>query len=149
MARIYETEHFILESHERPEIDRLEGGHVKISPKVPIEDRSKLTPTQAIELMRFTIVAGEAMKRAMQKIGITIGRINYQDNGNWTPELHIHLYCRAEHATMQAYGDPIVPGHKDEYSPLCEDDIERIKVELDALFTLEKFSDVAWGLVQS
>ncbi len=38
MAIIYETNNFILESHERLEIDRLEGGHMKISPKVDIED---------------------------------------------------------------------------------------------------------------
>ncbi|MBN2423280.1 HIT domain-containing protein [Candidatus Woesearchaeota archaeon] len=146
MTIIYETEKFILESHERPEIDRLEGGHVKISPKVDIEDRSKLTPKQAIELMRFTIISGEAMKLAMKQIGVNIGRINYQDNGNWTPHLHIHLYCRAENATMQKYGDPITPGHKDEYKPLNEEDIKRIKKELENLFKLEKFSDSMWGL---
>ncbi len=42
MAIIYKTENFILESHERPEIDRLEGGHVKISPKENVEDRTFL-----------------------------------------------------------------------------------------------------------
>jgi len=146
MAIIYESKNFILESHERPEIDRLEGGHVKISPKVDIEDRTKLTPTQAIELMRFTIISGEAMKLAMKKIGVNIRRINYQDNGNWTPHLHIHLYCRADNATMQKYGNPIIPGHKNEYNPLNEEDIQRIKIELDNLFNLEKFSDSTWGL---
>ncbi len=82
MAIIYETKNFILESHEKPEIDRLEGGHVKISPKVMVEDRSKLTSGQAKELMRFTIISGEAMKIAMKQMGVDIGRINYQDNGN-------------------------------------------------------------------
>jgi diadenosine tetraphosphate (Ap4A) HIT family hydrolase len=146
MAIIYETNNFILESHEKPEIDRLEGGHVKISPKIDVEDRSKLTPKQAIELMRFTIISGEAMKLAMKEIGVNIGRINYQENGNWKPHLHIHLYCRAENATMQKYGDPIKPGHKDEYNSLNEDDIQRIKTQLDNLFKLEKFSDSTWGL---
>lgn len=146
MAIIYETDNFILESHEKPEIDRLEGGHVKISPKVDVEDRSKLTPKQAIELMRFTIISGEAMKRAMQKIGVNIGRINYQENGNWKPHLHLHLYCRAKDATMQKYGQPIIPGHKPEYKPLTEEDIQRVKSALDDLFQLEKFSDSVWGL---
>jgi len=77
MATIYETKNFILESHERPEIDRLEGGHVKISPKVSVEDRSKLSPKEAIELMRLTVASGEAMKSAMKEIGVDIGRINY------------------------------------------------------------------------
>ena len=146
MAIIYETKNFILESHEKPEIDRLDGGHVKISPKEEVEDRTKLTPKQAIELMRFTIVSGEAMKTAMAKIGVNIGRINYQDNGNWTPHLHVHLYCRAIDAKMQKFGDPIISGHKDGYNPLSKDDIQRVKEELDNLFKLEKFADSAWGL---
>jgi len=143
---ISETENFILESHEKLEIDRLEGGHVKISPKTAIEDRTKLTAKEAIELMRFTIISGEAMVKAMAKIGVEIGRINYQDNGNWTPELHIHLYCRAKTATMQKYGDPIKPGHKDDYSLLSEEDVKRVKEELEILFKQEKYSNLAWGL---
>ncbi len=96
--------------------------------------------------MRFTIVSGKAMKLAMKKIGVNIGRINYQENGNWKPYLHLHLYCRAENATMQKYGEPITPGHMDEYNPLNEQDIKRIKNEIDNLFKLEKFSDSTWGL---
>jgi hypothetical protein len=57
MALIYETRNFRLESHEKPEVDRLDGGHMKINPIIPIVDRSFLTPKQAIELMRLTIVA--------------------------------------------------------------------------------------------
>src|SRR3989344_4117201 len=113
---------FIFECHDNPEIDRLEGGHVKISPIIDVEDRTQLTPNQAIELMRLTIVAGDAMKLAMGTIGVEIGRINYQDNGSWKPQLHIHLYCRAKTAVMQKYGDPIIPGHRDEYKPLNLDD---------------------------
>jgi len=146
VALIYKTKNFILESHEKPEIDRLEGGHVKISPKVDVEDRSKLTPKQAIELMRFSIISGEAIKRAMKKIGIDIGRINYQENGNWKPHLHIHLYCRAKNAVMQKYGDPIKPGHKGKYKPLNKEDIQRIKEEIDNLFKLKKYSDYIWNL---
>lgn len=146
MAYIYETENFILESHEQPEVDRLEGGHVKISPKITIEDRTKLTPKQAVELMRLTIVTGEAMVYAMKEIGVDIGRINYQDNGNWVPELHIHLYCRAKDAKMQKYGNPIVPGHKDEYKSLTQEDIKRIQKIIDRLFQEEKFSDNKWKI---
>ncbi len=147
MAFIFETKNFILESSEKPEIDRLEGGHVKIIPKVPVEDRTKLTPEKAIELMRFTIVAGQAMKNAMKKIGVNIGRINYQDNGNWSPQLHIHLYCRAKDAKMQKYGEPIISGNKKEYKPLTLGDIKLIQEEIEKLFKLEKYSDSNWGLV--
>lgn len=146
MAIIYESENFILESHKTPEIDRMEGGHMKISPKTPLEDRTFLTPRQAIELMRLTIAAGEALKAAMEEIGVEIGRINYQDNGNWKPSLHVHLYGRAKTAVLQKYGEPFAPGHKDGYSALNADDIGRIRVRLERLFREERFSDDSWGL---
>jgi diadenosine tetraphosphate (Ap4A) HIT family hydrolase len=146
MAIIYETKNFILESHERPEIDRLEGGHVKISPKIDVEDRTKLDPKLAIELMRFTIVSGEAMKVVMAECGVNIGRINYQENGNWQPHLHVHIYCRAKDAQMQKYGEPLIPGYKDEYKSLNEEDIKRMGKEVEELFNQEKFSNAQWGL---
>ena len=63
-----------------------------------------------------------------------------------SPHLHVHLYCRAVNAKIQKYGDPIIDGHKDEYMPLNDDDIKRIKEELDKIFKLKKFSDSTWGL---
>ncbi len=96
--------------------------------------------------MRFTIVVGEAMKKAMQSVGVEIGRINYQDNGNWTPHLHVHLYCRAKTATMQKYGDPIIPGHKNIYKPLNRDDAKKVHGELEKLFSQEEYSNKNWGL---
>jgi len=146
MAIIYETKNFILESHERPEIDRLEGGHIKIGSKKNIVDRTKLSPEEAIELMRFTIVAGKAMIKGMAKSGVKIGRINYQDNGNWTPHLHIHLYGRAVNAKIQKYGDPIKPGHQESFNKLNPRDIDAIKNEMENLFNKEEFSDRAWRL---
>ncbi len=146
MTIIYETENFVIESHEKPEVDRLEGGHIKISPKVDVEDRTKLSPRQAIELMRLTMVAGEALVKMMASIGVEIGRINYQDNGNWKPSLHVHLYGRAKSAVMQKFGDPIIPGHKEEYEPLTDSDIQILKAEVEAKSSEEKYSDAAWGL---
>lgn len=146
MAIIFETKNFIIESHEKPEVDRLEGGHIKISPKVDVEDRTKLSPKQAIELMRLTMVAGEALVKMMASIGVDIGRINYQDNGNWKPSLHVHLYGRAKNAVMQKFGDPIIPGHKEEYKPLTDSDIQILKTEIEVKLSEEKYSDMAWGL---
>lgn len=146
MAIIYETENFIIESHKKPEVDRLEGGHIKISPKIDVEDRTKLSPRQAIELMRLSMITGEALVKMMALIGVEIGRINYQDNGNWKPSLHIHLYGRAKKAVMQKFGDPIVPGHKNEYKPLTDNDIEILRNEIEAKFKEEKYSDEVWGL---
>jgi diadenosine tetraphosphate (Ap4A) HIT family hydrolase len=146
MTIIYETKNFIIESHEKPEVDRLEGGHIKISPKTEVEDRTKLAVQQAIELMRLTMVAGESLVKMMSSIGIEVGRINYQDNGNWKPSLHIHLYGRAKNAVMQKFGDPIVPGHKEEYKPLTDNDVEILRNEIDAKLREEKYSDEVWGL---
>lgn len=146
MATIYESENFIIESHEKPEVDRLEGGHFKISPKIEVEDRTKLTAKQAVELMRLTMVAGESLVKMMDSIGVNIGRINYQDNGNWKPSLHIHFYGRAKNAVMQKFGDPIIPGHKDEYKPLNDTDIEILKKEIETKLREEKYSDETWGL---
>ncbi|MCA9459286.1 MAG: HIT domain-containing protein [Nanoarchaeota archaeon] len=146
MALIFETENFILESHERPEISREEGGHIKISPKKKISDRSELNPKEAIEFMRLSIVSGIAMKKAMRKNGIQIDRINYQDNGNWKANFHLHLYGRAVGAKMQKLGEPIIPGHKKEYQSLNEKEILDIKTEIEILFSLEKYSNEKWRL---
>ncbi len=144
MAVIYETKNFIIESHERPEIDRLEWGHIKISPKIKVKDRTELSPSQATELMYLTIVSGEALTLAMQEIWITIGRINYQDNGNRKPNLHLHLYGRATTALSQKYWEPIIPWHKPEYTPLNEDDIYRIQQHIHSLLQWEKFTKKYW-----
>ena len=94
---IYETESFVVLSAEHPHIDRLDGGHIKIVPKVRVRDRTELSLQQAMELMKLTMVVGEGMASGLKKRGIDIGRINYQDNGNWRvfdpdgPYLHIHL----------------------------------------------------------
>jgi hypothetical protein len=37
MALIFESKNFIVESHEKPEIDRLEGGHIKIETSLLIK----------------------------------------------------------------------------------------------------------------
>lgn len=141
MAIIYETENFTLESHESPEVDRLDWWHLKINPKITVEDRSFLSPRQAIELMRLTIVSWLAMKQWMDKRWVKIGRINYQDNWNRKPELHIHLYGRAIDAKIQKYWNPIIPWHEDWYQKLDEEDILAIKEEVELLFSQEKFSD--------
>jgi len=97
--------------------------------------------------MRLTIVSGKALVEMMASIGVEIGRINYQDNGNWKPSLHIHLYGRSKNATMQKFGDPIVPGHKEEYKPLTNTDIEMLKIKIEEIFKDDQYSDKTWGLI--
>lgn len=111
MALIYETDNFIVEAVSKPHVARTDGGHIKITPKQRVIDRTELSPEKAEELMRLTMIIGEAMAKGMNKRGIDIGRINYQDNGNWSvfkpegPYFHYHLYGRAKSAKVQKYGD--------------------------------------------
>ena len=159
MAMIYTSENFLVEAVEKPHVDRDDGGHIKIYPKVRILDRQQLSPKQAIELMRLTVVVGQAMTKIMNEHGVDIGRLNYQDNGNWTvfkPEgsyLHIHLYGRAKSAKTHKYGQACFFPHREEkpeyyenFKPLNEDDVKDIKTEIEKLFKEEKFSDSEWGL---
>ncbi len=68
MALIYETPNFTIESAEQPFIDRLEGGHIRIFPKVAVSDRTQLTPELAIEYTKLSMVVGGS-----------------DGNGAWTP----------------------------------------------------------------
>jgi len=154
---IYQTKNFIVEAPEKPHVSRTDGGHIKIYPKTSLIDRTQLSPELAIELMRLTMVVGEAMTVAMNKRGVDIGRINYQDTGNWglfkpeRPYFHIHVYGRAKSATIQKYGDAChLPqrstGFYDSFKPLDDGDILEIKNEIDKIFKQEKYSDEAWHL---
>jgi diadenosine tetraphosphate (Ap4A) HIT family hydrolase len=94
---IYETENFYIQAASRPFIDRTEGGHVYMFPKIPVRDRTQLSPKLAIEYMKLSMVVGEALKLAMAKRGVDIGLVNYQDMGNWGvfkpegPTLHMQI----------------------------------------------------------
>jgi diadenosine tetraphosphate (Ap4A) HIT family hydrolase len=83
VAFIFESEHFEIITSEKPHVSRSDGGHLIVNPKVPLEDRTQLSRNKAIELMKLTMIAGEAMKNVLIRRGIEIGRINYQDNVNW------------------------------------------------------------------
>ncbi|QQG46416.1 MAG: HIT domain-containing protein [Candidatus Niyogibacteria bacterium] len=146
MPLVFESKSFNIIVPERPHISRADGGHIIIIPKTEVEDRTKLSPEHAVELMKLTMVAGEAMKTALSSRGIEIGRINYQDNGNWTHLLHIHLYGRAKNAPIQKYGAPLnFPATKEEFlvqpalPPLNEDDISEISKEIKRLLNTDKY----------
>lgn len=159
MAVIYQSKNFIVESVENPHIDRNDGGHIKIYPKIKVIDRQQLSPKLAIELMRLTIVAGQAMTTVMNKHGVDIGRINYQDNGNWSvfkpegPYLHLHLYGRARSAKYQKYGEALYlplrtenPKFYEKLKPLNREDVTEIGQEIIKLLKEKKFFDAEWNL---
>jgi diadenosine tetraphosphate (Ap4A) HIT family hydrolase len=155
--QIYETENFLIETLEKPHVTRTDGGHIFISPKIRTLDRTLLTPELAIEMMRLTMIAGEALTTVMNRQGVDIGRINYQDNGNWGvfkpegPELHIHLYGRAKSAKIQKWGEALsfpLPdtGFYDSCEPFTTEDIEEIRNEIDLISKREKYRDENWRL---
>jgi diadenosine tetraphosphate (Ap4A) HIT family hydrolase len=159
MTLIYETESFVIEAVDKPHVDRDDGGHIKITPKKRVIDRQDLTPKQAIELMQLTMVVGKAMKSAMNQRGIDIGRINYQDMGNWTlfdpkgPYLHYHIYGRAKSAKYQKYGETVYtplreknPEYYAKFKPLNEGDIKEIRKQIEKIIKEPKYKDSEWHL---
>jgi diadenosine tetraphosphate (Ap4A) HIT family hydrolase len=152
---IFQTENFIVEAAGKPHVTRTDGGHIRIQPKVKYTDRTQLSPQKAIELIRLTMVVGEAMSVALNRRGIDIGRINYQDNGNWTvftpegPWMHVHLYGRAKSAKIQKYGDACYfpqrsSGFYDKFEPLNKEDVLEIRKEIERIFNEEKYNDKNW-----
>lgn len=156
---IYETYNFIVEAPEKPHVDRDDGGHIIILPKIRVLDRQHLTPDLAVELMWLTTLVGEAMVIAMNDRGVDIGRINYHDSGNWSvfkpegPYLHYHIYGRAKSAKYQKYGEalhcPLRSAHPEYYAnfkPINKEDIEAIRKEIERLLQTEHYHDKNWNL---
>lgn len=159
MSLIYESTHFSVEAEKKPLVDRMDGGHIAIHPKVKVSTRQDLSPKQAIELMRLTMVVGEGMTTVLTRHGVDIGRINYQDNGNWSvfkpggAQLHVHIYRRAKNAIHQKYGQSLNFPHINEnpafyasLRPLAKEDVEGIRTEIIQLLSQEKYKDQSWGL---
>jgi diadenosine tetraphosphate (Ap4A) HIT family hydrolase len=158
MAEIYQTKNFIVESHEKPFLPRTDGGHIRIRVKdESITDRTKLDSKTAIELMRITMITGEALQTAMNNLGIPVVKINYQDMGNWSykegklPFLHVHVFGRASNAIKQIWPESMyLPDRKtgfyDGFQPLNTNDIAEIKKEIERISAEEKYLEKNWGL---
>ncbi len=153
MALIYSSDNFLVEAVDKPHIDRDDGGHIIIYPKVKVRDRQQLSTELAIELMMLTIAVGKAMSSVMNRHGVDIGRINYQDNGNWGvfdsggASLHVHLYGRAKSAKIQKYGQACFFPHIEEngeyyenYKPLNINDINAMRAEIEKVILQNKNS---------
>jgi len=156
---IYETKNFVIATPELPLVTREDGGHIEISPKTRINNRTLLTPQLSIEMMRLTMLVGEAMTIGLKNRGINIERINYQDNGNWGvfkpdgPFLHIHLYGRATNAKIQKYGHACqfpMPesGFYDDFEALTNEDIIEIKSQINALLETKKYMLSSWNNIE-
>lgn len=155
---IYETENFVVAVPKVPHIPRTDGGHLWIRSKEKyFSSRIELEPKLAIEVMRLTILIGEAMEKAMKNRDINVERINYQENGNWAyqkgmnPEFHIHLYGRTKDSTTQTWGEALVfpnksTGFYDNFEKFNNEDIEEIKKQITILEQEGKFIKENWSL---
>jgi diadenosine tetraphosphate (Ap4A) HIT family hydrolase len=147
MALVFASRHFEIVVPPHPHVTRGDGGHLIINPKVAVLDRTQLGREQAIELAKLTMVAGEAMTTVLTRLGIEIGRINYQDNGNWRQELHVHLYGRARKAKLQPWGHfLIIPPTREAFmkemgnlEPLSAADIAALRAEIERLLETPKY----------
>jgi len=155
---IYESSNFIVESREQPFLPRTDGGHIRILSKdKSLSDRTQLKPKAAIELMRLTMVVGEALEKAMNKQDIPVIKVNYQDMGNWAwkngtkPLLHVHIFGRATNAVKQPWPESMyLPDRKtgfyEGFEPLNEDDVNLIRKEIETILKRDKYQDKEWGL---
>ncbi len=159
MSLIYDSKNFTVEAVDNPLVDRRDGGHIVINPRKRVVDLQALKPPQAIELIRLLMVVGQAMTRILNKNGVDIGRINYQDNGNWGvfkeegPYQHFHLLGRAKSAVNQKYGQschfPHIDDHPEQYAslkPLTAKDVRGIRNEIEQMLAQEEYLDKNWRL---
>jgi diadenosine tetraphosphate (Ap4A) HIT family hydrolase len=151
MRLIYKTKEFNVVAAEKPLIDRKEGGHIVIYPNIRSVDRTQLEPKKAIKLMKLTMLIGKATTLGLKKRGINIGRINYQDNGNWNMHLHIHVFGRARTAKIQKWREPVYfppkkTGFYKGFKPLNKQDIAEIRKQIKILLKKPKYKDSEWGI---
>lgn len=137
---------------------RTDGGHIRIKIKdKTVTDRTKIEPKVAIELVRLTMIIGEAFELAMNNRGIPVVKINYQDMGNWAyktgdkPYLHYHVFGRASNAVKQPWPESVYlpdreTGFYEGFEPLNDEDIEEIRRQIDIVEAREKFNLEVWGL---
>ena len=153
---IYETANFKVEVVPRPHVSREEGGHLRIKSKEKyFSSRMDFDSNEAKEVMRLSMMAGEALKRAMILRGIPIVRINYMEAVNWAAKsgkpffFHIHVYGRAENAKIQIWPEAVqLPsrdtGFYDNFLPLDSDDIVELKKQFSMIEKEEKYRLSNW-----
>lgn len=92
----------------KPHISPGDGGHLMVIPDRLVDERSNLSPFEALELTFLSIV-GSKLLRCQHGAAW----INYQENGNWQldtgkeKKLHLHIYGRSKSAKSQPYGEAL------------------------------------------
>lgn len=142
---IYETKNFWTYVSSGLLIDRADGGHLVIAPKVDTLDRMSFTPELAAEYIMLSMATGRAMQQVINEAGIPVERLNFMDMGNWrlltpkTPRFHEHIFGRARGSRFQIHGEfnKIPPKGSKHYkciTPLSADDIYRLNKLISTYF---------------
>ncbi|HEX8744433.1 MAG TPA: hypothetical protein VF712_14990 [Thermoleophilaceae bacterium] len=145
------TRSMVVEMPVEPHVDRADGGHLIISPIREVKDRRSLPPAEAVELMWLSALVAEVMFAVLPSFGVAIGRINYQENGNWgaedgDPPMHLHLYGRARDSVRQPFGQALrLPDPDDDYydglEPFRADELEAIRGALSSTADSSRYRD--------
>jgi diadenosine tetraphosphate (Ap4A) HIT family hydrolase len=153
---VYETENFKVEAVPKPHVSREEGGHLRIKSKEKyFSSRMDFNSDEAKEVMRLSMMSGEALKRAMTNRGIPILRINYMEAGNWAVKtgkpffFHIHVYGRCENAKVQVWPEAVqLPsretGFYDSFIPLNLEDVRELKKQFSIIENEERYKLSNW-----
>jgi diadenosine tetraphosphate (Ap4A) HIT family hydrolase len=147
---VYEDKFFIVESPDHPLNCRDDGGHLIMSKKVGVFDRSDMTTEEAIDFMRISMMVGKSMYRVLD-----VERMNYEDLANWGldapggPRMHLHFFGRAkrqihqirgQHIALFPKGHPIYEGH---LKPFTTEEIMKLRTEIDEISHEEKYVKMA------
>lgn len=156
---IFESPNFTVEIHPMPFVSRQDGGHIRIFPKdkARVTDRTVLLKEEAIEFMWLSMLTGEAMVKGLNKQGIPVVKINYEELGNWAFKrneqtvMHLHIFGRAQNATKQIFPEAVYlpdrsSGFYDGFEPLTQEDMKAIRAEMDALLATEKYDPKKWDI---
>ena len=154
----YETKYFGVFVPKKSHISREEGGHLCIMYKGPhkCSSRLDLSPEEAREFIRLSMLVGTAMHHGMKNRGVKIERINYQENGNWAflhhekPVFHMHLYGRTSNSFQQKWGEALYfpdpeTSFYDHITPLDHDDVIEILSQIKRLEYGPKFAPEKWA----
>ncbi len=156
---IFQSQHFILTRAARPFVSREEGGHMRIFAKRPeLSERRDFTPEEAVEFVWLSSASGEALEKGMNRRGIKVMKINFEELGNWPfktgdrVQFHEHIFGRAEGSKRQVFPEAVqlpdrTSGFYDGFIPLDNEDLEAIKESLSEILARKHFSErVNWRL---
>jgi len=143
---VFESRSFRVVSAAMPYVDRADGGHLVIFPKVPRGEQSDLTADEKFELAWLSGVTKTAMRAALASSAkpVKIGIFNTHDDGNWSVDkpggakFHLHIYGRSSDARVQTWGQALVfpkpfTGFYDRNQALTDEDLRAVRIELKRL----------------